>query len=173
MFGFFGTNVNVAPPISVKVALLATVIVHSSWVYAISTNFHSRDIFSVREVGAYSESHHVQSRVLEQHQILIFINPFCPWCQKSLDNLSEFKKKNPGWKVGIYVMATIKGFKEFLRRELLNLPLNLEYTLDFHNAIADSYGIDKTPTYIIIDHGQTRKIEGYVDFGRFNFNDNP
>jgi thioredoxin-related protein len=170
MFGFSGTSVNVA----LRLAAMLFCMNLFSCNYAQATVFYSNDVFSLPELSANNERSVKQTPpvpVSSENQILIFIDPQCPWCHKALENLSHFKKRTPHWEVKVYVMATIKEFMDFFHQQITTMPDNLEYNLDFKNTLADTYSINQTPTYIIINHGKIKKVEGYVDLAHFVLDD--
>ncbi len=169
MYGFIGTSVNVV--FSVFILFLS----FSDETCAQPTVFQSHDIFSKPAVCLHCANNTPSvitksASVHKEQKILVFIDPQCPWCHKALLSLNDFKKKNPHWAVQIYIMATIKEFVDFVHTEIPSLPLDLDYTLDVNGSLADKYGVHKTPTYIISNHDNQKKVEGYVDLGRLDFN---
>lgn len=167
MFGFIGTNANA---VFKSLAVIFCLFFPTQLQAAV---FQSHDIFS-RMMVSQDQTNSVSSNLKEfsmDQRILVFINPNCPWCEKSLNNLNSFKKRNPNWVVRVYVMSNVKEFIDFFRMHLENLPSGLEYILDFKNSVANIYGINQTPTYVIISHGGVKKVEGYVDLARFVLDD--
>jgi thioredoxin-related protein len=162
MFGFFGTSVN-----AVFKVLPAVFILVLYCPFSFGANFHSTDIFSQSFSSVKEESIKPVLRENE-HKILIFIDPHCPWCQRALQNLSQFKNHNSHWVVQVYVMASIQEFIDFFKGQGANMPSSLDYTLDFKNIEAETYSISQTPTYIIIKDGKIKKVEGYVDLAHFS-----
>jgi thioredoxin-related protein len=158
MSGFTGTNGNaVFFKLGISLFLLITA----------SLNVQA-DIFNNRNIESSVLTVKEKS---SKDTVLLFITPQCPWCEKALDNLRRFKKRNPRVDVQVHVLASVKEFIEFSRVQLARYPKDLTYTLDFKNSLADSYGIMQTPAYIIILQDQTKKVEGYVDLAHFNMHD--
>ncbi len=154
MFGFIG--------IKGSVVFRIISILFFLWVSnADATVFRSSNVFLKSNI---LENKIVSNKEDFKGNILIFINPSCSWCQKSLNDLSKFRKRRNQWEVKVYVMASLKEFIDFFHEEMSVMPMNLDYTLDYGNTLASSYGISETPTYIITKNGKTKKVEGYVDF---------
>jgi len=133
-----------------------------------STVFQSRDIFLKDNQSKFKTLSH--QKLPDEKKVMVFIAPQCPWCSRALLSLSEFKKNHPNWVIEVYVMASIKEFIEFGHRQMISLPLDLEYRLDINGSLADGYGVKKTPTYIIMKGDNQKKVEGYVDLARLDFN---
>ncbi len=173
MCGFFGISASVVCRVMGVILCLG----YFPLAYADSTVFHSSDVFSTSATCSSCVNDDSLPKLSVttgegEHRILMFINPHCPWCKKSLRKLSEFKKKSPGWPIEIYVMGTAEEFKEFVYAQMPTMPSDLDYIWDFNNAMSDDYKVNKTPTYIIINHGQQKKVEGYVDLNHLVSFDN-
>lgn len=173
MFGFIGISVVVV----FRSIMFLMCLNLDQLGYADETRFYSRNIFL--KPMAYEHCSENLKAPLEKgfqpvsdtKKILLFIDPQCPWCKKAMQDLGSLKRRNPHWSVQVYVMGSIKEFIDYFRTQATNLPQGLDYTLDFKNILADQYEINQTPTYIFIDHGKTRKVEGYVDLLHFNLDD--
>ncbi len=170
MFGFTGINA------AVVFRVIFGILVYwnsneLSW--AQETIFNSRDIFlkTTCEHCTNNSKKSIVSAVQNKSdtkKILLFIDPQCSWCKKAIHDLGSLKRKHADWAIQVYVMSTVKEFIEYFRSQGRGFPKDLEYTLDFKNALANKYEIGQTPTYIIMDHGKTQRIKGYVDLLHFN-----
>jgi thioredoxin-related protein len=157
MFGFTGINGNAV----FNRAILSLCLIGCP-LEAYAVTFNSKDLFD----GCSTLQQKLN--VADGGKILVFINPQCSWCKKALENLDMFRKRNPHILITVYVMATLKEFVDFFHEQISGLPEDLEYSLDFKNLLADTYGITKTPTYIIVNQGQIQKVEGYVDLAHLD-----
>ena len=140
-----------------SIGISANVVFRTAFILFSLSSFVYADIFTKKSKEA-----------LDEQKIIVFISPQCNSCQKSLKDLSAFKKRNPYWKIEVYVMASMQEFLDFFRTQGIRMPSSLEYTLDFKDQLANRYEIGITPSYIIINQGQTTKVEGYVDLQHFN-----
>ena len=173
MFGF----IDISAVVVFRIIVFLICLNHVQLGHANETVFYSKNIF-LKPLACEHCSESFKAPVKKMFQsisdsrkILLFINPYCSWCKKAMQDLGSLKRRNPHWSVQVYVMGSIKEFIDYFRAQATSLPQGLDYTLDFQNIFADQYEISQTPTYIIMEHGKTKKVEGYVDLFHFNLDD--
>ncbi|MDD5617938.1 MAG: hypothetical protein PHG69_02490 [Candidatus Omnitrophica bacterium] len=91
------------------------------------------------------------------NEIIFFISLTNSSFEAVFDTLSKFQKDNPDWKIKGVITGSLRNLKQSLLQKQKLFSYGVEFNIDISGSLAKDFDITKTPSYVIIYHGNHYK----------------